>query len=44
MSSKNPLVPKKEDMVKEWIDDMEKKFNLVEKSITHQKEKIKLTP
>ena len=40
MSSKNPLVPNIENMVKEGIHYMETKHNVVEKAITHHKEKI----
>ena len=39
MSSKNPLVPTTENMVKEGINE---KRNVVEKSITNHKEKNKI--
>ena len=44
MFSKNPLVHTTEKMAKEGIIDMETKCYVVEKSITHHKEKLKLTP
>ena len=42
MSSKNPLVPTTENIVKEGINDMKKKRNVVEKAITRHKEKSKI--
>ena len=42
MSSKNPLVPTTENMVKEGINDMKKKCNVVDKAITHHKKKNKI--
>ena len=42
MSSKNPLVYNTEKMVKERIDFMEIKRHVVEKSITHYKERNKI--
>ena len=39
MSYKNPLFPTTENMVKEGINNMETKLNVVEKAITHHKEK-----
>ena len=43
MYFKKPLVPNTKNMVNEGINDKETKFNVVETSITHHKEKIKLT-
>ena len=42
MSSKDPLVPTTENMAKEGIGDMETKLNMMEKAITHHKEKNKI--
>ena len=42
MSSKNPLFPITEKMVKEGINDIETKRNVVEKAITHHKGKNKI--
>ena len=42
MSSKNPLVHTKLKMIKEGINDMETKYNVVKKSITRHKGKIKI--
>ena len=42
MSSKKPLVPTIDKMVKEWINDMETKPNVVEKAITHRMGKNKI--
>ena len=42
MSSNNTLVPTTEKMVKEGINNMETKPNLVKIDIIHHKEKIKL--
>ena len=39
MSSKNPLAPNTENMVKEGVNYMETKRNVVEKAITNNKEK-----
>ena len=41
MSSKNPLAPNTENMVKEGVNYMETKRNVVEKAITNNKEKNK---
>ena len=43
MSSKNILVTTTEKMVKEGINDMETKPNVVKEAITHPIEKIELT-
>ena len=42
MSFKNPLFPTIDKIVKEGINDMEKKPNVVEKAITHHMEKNKI--
>ena len=42
MSSKKPLVPTTENIVKEGINDMEIKIHVAEKSIIHHKGKDKI--
>ena len=42
MSYNKPLVPTIDKMVKEGINDIETKRNVVEKAITHHKEKNKI--
>ena len=41
MSSKKPLVATTDKMVKEEINDMETKLNVLEKYITHRTKRIK---
>ena len=43
MSSNNQLVPTTENMVKEGINDMETKLNVLETTITRHRGEIKLT-
>ena len=39
MYPNKPLVPTTENMVKEWINNMETKLNVVKTAITNHKEK-----